>query len=90
MVLHEQENGLLIINEKEVIQTLYSIKRFHDETKTLFIFAEIFFSNMIETTIEKGVLTDVDELEQLYNDLNDFLASDINHPGWINRINGSF
>ena len=41
---------------------------------------------MIETTIEKGILTDIDELEQLYNDLNDFLASDINHPGWIKGI----
>lgn len=41
---------------------------------------------MIETTIEKGVPTDVDELDNLYNDLNDFLASDINHPGWIKGI----
>ncbi len=36
--------------------------------------------------IEKGVPTDIDELERLYNDLNDFLNSDINHPGWIKGV----
>ncbi len=33
--------------------------------------------------IEKGTAADINELEQLYNDLNDFLASDINQPRWI-------
>mgnify|MGYP004599049391 CR=1 FL=1 len=36
--------------------------------------------------IEKGIPADIDELEQLYNDLNDFLAADINHPGWIKGV----
>ena len=33
--------------------------------------------------IEKGVHADIDELARLYDNLNDFLDSDINHPGWI-------
>ena len=33
--------------------------------------------------IEKATLSDLDELEALYNELNDYLASHINHPGWI-------
>lgn len=32
--------------------------------------------------IEKGTELDVDQLAQLYDDLNDFLARDINYPGW--------
>ncbi len=36
--------------------------------------------------IEKGTAADINELEQLYNNLNDFLASDINHPGWIKGV----
>lgn len=36
--------------------------------------------------IEKGVHADIDELAQLYDDLNDFLDSDINHPGWIKGV----
>ena len=28
----------------------------------------------------------IDELEKLYNDLNDYLASGINYPGWIKGI----
>lgn len=36
--------------------------------------------------IETGSLADVDELEQLYNDLNDFLASGVNYPGWRKGI----
>ena len=37
--------------------------------------------------IEKGVHADIDELARLYDDLNDFLSSDINHPGWIKGVN---
>lgn len=33
--------------------------------------------------IEKAQAKDIDELEQLYDELNDFLNADINHPGWI-------
>ena len=36
--------------------------------------------------IEKGVPEDVDKLARLYDDLNDFLNSDINHPGWIKGV----
>lgn len=33
-------------------------------------------------TIELGQENDIDELEQLYNDLNDYLAEGVNYPGW--------
>ena len=36
--------------------------------------------------IEKGVHADIDELARLYDNLNDFLDSDINHPGWIKGV----
>lgn len=39
-----------------------------------------------ELSIEKGTLQDVDELEKLYDDLNDFLASHINYPGWKKNV----
>jgi ribosomal protein S18 acetylase RimI-like enzyme len=32
---------------------------------------------------ELGKANDIDELEQLYNDLNDHLAKGVNYPGWI-------
>ena len=32
--------------------------------------------------IEKGCLNDINELECLYNDLNDYLETHINFPGW--------
>jgi len=32
--------------------------------------------------IEKGNKSDADELARLYDDLNDYLASGINYPGW--------
>lgn len=40
----------------------------------------------MEITIELGQANDIDELEQLYNDLNDYLAKGINYPGWIKGI----
>lgn len=36
--------------------------------------------------IESGTVNDIDELEQLYNDLNDYLAKGTNYPGWIKGI----
>lgn len=36
--------------------------------------------------IEKGTIDDIDELEQLYNDLNDYLAKGVNYPGWIKGV----
>lgn len=33
-------------------------------------------------TIELGREKDIDELEQLYDDLNDYLEKEINYPGW--------
>ncbi|MCR3760860.1 GNAT family N-acetyltransferase [Clostridium felsineum] len=37
-------------------------------------------------TIQLGTINDIDELELLYNDLNDYLASEINYPGWIKGV----
>lgn len=36
--------------------------------------------------IESGIPADIDELEKLYNDLNDYLSATINYPGWIKGI----
>ncbi|MGB8455930.1 MAG: GNAT family N-acetyltransferase [Anaerocolumna sp.] len=36
--------------------------------------------------IELGTEKDIDELERLYNDLNDYLSEKINYPGWIKGI----
>lgn len=36
--------------------------------------------------IEPGTFADIDELEKLYDELNDYLAATINHPGWIKGI----
>lgn len=36
--------------------------------------------------IEKGEIRDIDELEVLYDCLNDYLASQVNYPGWIKGI----
>ncbi|WP_010291964.1 GNAT family N-acetyltransferase [Clostridium senegalense] len=36
--------------------------------------------------IELGKLGDIDELEELYNDLNDYLEKEINYPGWRKGI----
>lgn len=40
----------------------------------------------MDITIQVGQVTDVDELENLYNDLNDYLAEGINYPGWKKGI----
>lgn len=36
--------------------------------------------------IEKGTINDIDELAELYDDLNDFFESSVNYPGWIKGI----
>lgn len=36
--------------------------------------------------IEKGTVNDIDQLEALYNDLNDYLQSGTNYPGWLKGI----
>jgi len=36
----------------------------------------------LNVTIDKAVEKDIDEVEQLYNQLNDFLANTINYPSW--------
>ncbi|GEM_PF-148486 len=38
------------------------------------------------TSIEKGTLYNIDELEKLYDDLNDYLEATVNYPGWIKGI----
>jgi ribosomal protein S18 acetylase RimI-like enzyme len=40
----------------------------------------------MDIIIELGKTNDIDELEQLYNDLNDHLAKGVNYPGWIKDI----
>lgn len=37
----------------------------------------------MEIIIELGRENDIDELEKLYDDLNDYLEEGINYPGWI-------
>jgi ribosomal protein S18 acetylase RimI-like enzyme len=37
-------------------------------------------------TIKKGAINDIDELESLYNNLNDYLQSSTNYPGWAKGI----
>ncbi|KPU45863.1 putative acetyltransferase [Oxobacter pfennigii] len=36
--------------------------------------------------IEKGSINDIDQLENLYDNLNDYLAQGINYPGWAKGI----
>lgn len=36
--------------------------------------------------ISKAQYSNIDELEQLYDDLNDYLAANTNYPGWIKGI----
>ena len=36
--------------------------------------------------IESGTTADIDELEKLYDDLNDYLSATTNYPGWIKGI----
>lgn len=36
--------------------------------------------------IEKGTLSDIDELEMLYNNLNEYLELGTNYPGWAKGI----
>ncbi len=37
-------------------------------------------------TIELGKENEIDEIENLYNDLNDYLAMGVNYPGWKKDI----
>ena len=36
--------------------------------------------------IRKGLISDIDNLENLYNNLNDYLEANINYPGWIKHV----
>jgi len=40
----------------------------------------------MDIVFEKGTEFDIDQLAQLYDNLNDFLASSINYPGWIKGV----
>jgi hypothetical protein len=42
----------------------------------------------MDMIFDLGKVTDIDELEQLYNDLNDHLAKGVNYPGWKKGILG--
>ena len=41
---------------------------------------------MTKFIIESGIPADIDELERLYDDLNDYLGATTNYPGWIKGI----
>jgi hypothetical protein len=36
--------------------------------------------------MESGIFTDIDELERLYDDPNDYLSATTNYPGWIKGV----
>lgn len=36
--------------------------------------------------IEPALYFDIDELEKLYDDLNDYLSATTNYPGWIKAL----
>lgn len=38
--------------------------------------------NDMNLVVEKGTTSDIDQLAQLYDDLNDFLECNTNYPGW--------
>ena len=40
----------------------------------------------MDISIEVGELDDVDGLEQLYDELNDYLEKGVNYPGWIKGV----
>lgn len=40
----------------------------------------------MDLVFDLGKATDIDELEELYNDLNDYLERNINYPGWKKGI----
>lgn len=46
----------------------------------------LFGGTYMDIIVQLGKEADIDELEQLYNDLNDHLASGVNYPGWIKDI----
>ncbi len=41
---------------------------------------------IMKFVIESGTTVDIDELEKLYDDLNDYLSATTNYPGWIKGI----
>ena len=41
---------------------------------------------IMKFVIESGTTADIDELEKLYDDLNDYLSATTNYPGWIKGI----
>lgn len=41
---------------------------------------------IMKFVIESGTPADIDDLEKLYDDLNDYLAATTNYPGWIKGI----
>ena len=40
----------------------------------------------MKINFELGKTSEIDELERLYDDLNDYLAKGINYPGWRKGI----
>jgi ribosomal protein S18 acetylase RimI-like enzyme len=62
----------------------------------IFIFRFIYFCDTFDVSkdkelsmdiiVKKGTESDIDPIAQLYDELNDFLASSINYPGWIKGV----
>ena len=41
---------------------------------------------IMKFVIESGTTADIDELEKLYDDLNEYLSATTNYPGWIEGV----
>ena len=78
---------LYILNLQKDIRPLCEIMASKRITRIFLTFAH---HNRIlkkmDIIIKAGVTSDIDELEQLYDDLNDHLSTTTNHPGWIKGI----
>ena len=54
--------------------------------RTQFIYYVDWSDTSMDINFELGKEKDIDELEQLYNDLNDHLSEGVNYPGWLKGI----
>ncbi len=54
--------------------------------RTQFIYCVDWSDISMDINFELGKEKDIDELEQLYNDLNDHLSEGVNYPGWRKGI----
>jgi len=54
--------------------------------RTQFVYYVDWSDTSMDINFELGKEKDIDELEQLYNDLNDHLSEGVNYPGWLKGI----